>query len=68
MLVRIKLTSYNAGYGYSIQEAPPLLVAHVRLNGVHIRPACVTFFYLERTNIRARAANKQTIAKTLFLQ
>ena len=41
MLVRIKLTLYNARYRYSIQEAPSLLVTHV---GWQLRPACVTFF------------------------
>ena len=69
--LKFRYTSTNAGYRYSVLEAPPVLLAHVHLKGVWLGPVCVTLeIYIEcRTTIEARAANKRdrTIAKTLFL-
>ena len=45
------------GYGYSILEEPPHLLAHVRLGGVWLRLTFVTL-YTEHPTIKARMANK----------
>ena len=51
---------------YSVLEAPPLLLAHVYLRGVWLRPKHVTLeIHIERTTIRVRVANKDLQTYTL---